>query len=35
METFFVFKVSVLTFAAHYEGEDYTKSNRHVLEPWF
>ena len=34
-ETFFVFKVSLPTFAAHYEGQDYTKSNGNVLEPWF
>lgn len=26
-ETFFVFKVSVVTFATDYEGDDYTKSN--------
>jgi hypothetical protein len=32
METFFVFKVSITTFAARYEGKYYTESNGNVLE---
>ncbi len=35
METFFVFKVSLSTFADHYEGKDYRQSDRNVLKPWF
>ncbi len=34
METFFVFKVSLSTFAACYEGKNHRKSSRYVLEPW-
>jgi hypothetical protein len=32
METFFVFKVSMVTFAPDYEGDYYTQSNRNVLK---
>ncbi|GEM_PF-2096612 len=35
METFFVFKVSIFTFAPDYEGKDYSKSGRNVLKPRF
>ncbi len=34
METFFVFKVSMYTFAADYEGKYYRKGNRNVLKSW-
>ena len=34
METFFVFKVSMITFAAYYEGKDYRESSGNVPKPW-
>ena len=34
LETFYVFLVSELIFAAPYEGKDIRKSDRYVPEPW-